>query len=78
MSATARTELHRLVDQLPDGTLTDAYAVLEALRNQAVNDDEVELTPAEERGVHEALAALQRGDGRPAEEVFARWRKLVE
>jgi hypothetical protein len=40
---------------------------------QPVTD--LELTPEEEAGLHEAIASLDRGEGIPAEEVFEELRR---
>lgn len=71
----AKERLHQLVDLLPDDEVVTAARVLEALAGlqpgepfytaeSAPLDDEPE-TEAERSAVAEALAEVERGDGRP-------------
>lgn len=75
-----REQLHRLVDQLPDGEMATAQRVLEALAafgndpflamlHNAPQDDE-DLTPEEEALIEEGREQLRRGEGRSLEDIL--------
>jgi hypothetical protein len=69
-----RDDLHQLIDELPEAEVTAARRFLEFLRAQA---SEEKLSDEQEKGLVDALESLKRGEGLPAEQVFARWRKLA-
>jgi hypothetical protein len=76
----AKAELHRLVDALPEREVHAARRFLEYLRDagdpvlrafmEAPEDDEP-LTPEEEAAIREGQEALARGEVRPWEEIRA-------
>jgi len=68
---TTKADLHRLVDELPDGATDEAARRLEELRDpvlaaflSAPLDDEP-LTAEDEAAIAEAEAAIARGEVRP-------------
>jgi hypothetical protein len=73
-----KADLHRLVDALPDDSLSAVGRWLErvtedpviAVLDAAPWDDEP-ITPAEEAAVQEARAEIARGEGVPWEQVKA-------
>ena len=75
---TIKEELHRLVDELPEGESHAAKRFLEYLCNmsdpmmralmEAPYDDEP-TTPEEDKGAEEAWQEYLRGEARPWEEV---------
>lgn len=80
---TTKEEIHRIVDELPDGELLPARRFLEYLRNlnedplarlleNAPIDDEAE-TSEELQAVREGRSELARGEVVPDEEL---WRRL--
>jgi predicted transcriptional regulator len=77
-----KTDLHRLVDELPDSAVSLATRLLAAVRDEAdpllsllenapVDDEPV--TPEEEAAIEEALEDVRAGRLVPHEEV---WRRL--
>lgn len=71
MTAPSRASLHALVEQLPEELVATAEHLLADLARPR------ELTDEEEAGLERAIAAADRGEGRPAAEVFARLRARV-
>ena len=77
MTAVVRVDLHRLVDSLPEGELSVAYRVLEALSRAAPRDplyshadaplDDEVTTPEEDAEAAEAWREYQRGETLSAE-----------
>jgi len=70
-----KAELHRLIDELPDGAVDEAAQRLAPLRSQlarslysAPPDDEPE-TDEERSGAEEARAEIARGEGLSTAEV---------
>jgi hypothetical protein len=67
-----KTELHRLVDELPDTEIIPAKRFLEYLRDTRHDpvldslllapDDDEPLTPADDAAIEEAKAAYRRGE----------------
>ncbi|HLF03723.1 MAG TPA: hypothetical protein VI855_00675 [Dehalococcoidia bacterium] len=75
---TIKDELHRLVEELPEGELQSAKRFLEYLRNMgdpllqalmAAPYDDEPTTPEEDKGAEEAWQEYLRGEARPWEEV---------
>jgi hypothetical protein len=72
-----RTDLHQLVDSLPDASLEAAAQWLERVRDPAVarletaQADDEPFTEEERREVYRALLRLDAGEGIPLEQVRA-------
>lgn len=71
MTTPSRASLHALVEQLPEELVATAEHLLADLARPR------ELTDEEEAGLERAIAAADRGEGRPAAEVFARFAARV-
>ena len=57
---TAREELHRLVDEIPEAELTEARGLLEELRSGSTNEDA--LTPEDLAEIDAGRQAVRRGE----------------
>lgn len=75
---TIKEELHRLVDELPEGESHAAKRFLEYLRNMGdpvlramleAPEDNEPTTPEEDEGAEEAWQEYLRGEARPWEDV---------
>lgn len=71
MTDRSRASLHALVERLPEEPVVTAEHLLADLARPR------ELTDDEEAGLERAIAAADRGEGRPAVEAFARLRARV-
>lgn len=71
----APQKLHQLLDALPETQHAGAEVLLRQL--QELQEDDLALAPQEDAAVRAGLDSLAGGMGRPAEEVFARWRKTA-
>jgi hypothetical protein len=76
-STMTRADLHRLVDELPDGSLDAAALRLERVRDPMVvrletaPPDDEPFTEEERREVYAALLRLDQGEAVPLEELMA-------
>jgi hypothetical protein len=72
-----RTDLHRLVDALPDASVEPAAVVLERIRDPfvavhlAAPFDDEQASEEEEARAAESRAAIARGESTPLDQVIA-------
>lgn len=72
----APQKLHQLLDAISEDQYVEAELLLRQLR-EAPDEGDFVLSPEEDKAICVGLDSLAAGKGRPAEEVFARWRKTA-
>jgi hypothetical protein len=68
----SRTELHALIDSLPEAALPTVARYLETIRAGAPLDEDEEIGPEEQAMIDASRAAIARGEVVSHEEVLAR------